>query len=260
MKNVKIFFRYVGHYISMPFVFIYLFIMIKKSKGKYLSYEAEGDTIKEDERYDYVFKMVKALMFLANFKVEFKNIENLPKKPLFFVANHKSEYDPLFFLNFFSLNPKLVLPVFVAKKEIESNKQVGYAAKLIDSIFIDRDNLRDIYNGLMKQKEVISKNSIVIFPEGKRFAGDEIHEFKSAAFECAYLKHVTIIPVCIYGAANLTETKKDFFKYKEIIFKILDPIKSKEYISFTKESLANKVQSKITDEYKTIMNKQRVRS
>lgn len=260
MKNIKMFFRSIGHYISAPFVFLYLFIMIKKSKGKYLTYEAEGEDIKEEERYDYVFKMVKALIFLANFKIEFENIPNLPKKPLFFVANHKSEYDPLFFLKFFSLNTNLVFPIFVAKKEIESNKQVGYAAKLIDSIFIDRNNLRDIYNGLMKQKEVISKKSIVIFPEGTRHSDDEIHEFKSAAFECAYSKHVTIIPVCIYGAANITNSKKDFFKYKKIIFKILEPIKSKEYISFTKESISNKVYSKIESEYKNIIQKQKVTS
>lgn len=258
MENVKIFFRYLGHYISIPFVFVYLFIMIKKSKGKYLTYEAEGDDVKEEERYNYVFKMVKALMFLANFKIEFENTENLPQKPLFFVANHKSEYDPLFFLNFFSLNPNLTFPVFVAKKEIESNKQVGYAAKLIDSIFIDRDNLRDIYNGLLKQKEVIATKSIVVFPEGTRHNDDKIHEFKSAAFECAYSKHVTIIPVCIYGANNITNSKKDFFKYKKIIFKILEPIKSKEYISFTKESISNKVHSKIYDEYKTIIKKQKI--
>ncbi|MEG0991793.1 MAG: lysophospholipid acyltransferase family protein [Malacoplasma sp.] len=258
MKKIILLLRHIGHFLFFPFVSLYLLILIKQSKGKYLTYEAEGEEVKDEERYNYVFKMVKALLYLANFKISFENDSTLPKKPLFFVANHKSEYDPLFFLKFFYLNTDLTLPIFVAKKEIEDNKNVSYAAKLIDSIFIDRNNLRDIYNGLLKQKEVIVKKSVIIFPEGTRHFDDEIHEFKSAAFEAAYSTHTTIVPVCIYSEFKETNSKKDFFKYKKIVFKILEPIKSKDYISFTKDSLANKVQSKITNQYETLKTKSKI--
>lgn len=252
MNPTKLFFRNLGHYIASPFVMLYLSFQIKKSKSKYLTYEAEGDEITAESRYSFVYGQIKAALFLANINIKYEGYSQLPKRPLFFVANHKSEFDILVLLNFFAKHKSLSFPIFVAKKEIEEEKKLAYNAKMIDTIFIDRENLREIMGVLTKQKEKLKTNSIVVFPEGTRIEKNEIEEFKSAAFEPAISTLTPIVPVCIHGLFGINKLKENLFKYKEITVKFLQPIKHVDYIKFSRDSISTKVQEKIKDEYEKL--------
>lgn len=244
--------RFLGHFFSFPFISIYLLILIKQSKGFYLSYESENEDFDIDKRYAYVYKQIRTFLFLTNVKIKYEDTDKLSQKVLFFVANHKSNFDPVVLLNFFRKNENLVKPIFVAKKELEKNTKVVYTAKIIDTIFLDRKNLRDALKCINAQKEKLLKNSIIVFPEGTRNRDDQFGEFKTSSLDAAFSTLTTIQPIVIFGLANIDSDKKNYLKPKDVIVKFLDPIKPKDFSSYDKEFVVNKIRAKMQEEYNVI--------
>lgn len=241
------------HKFVFPFSAISLMIKLSSSKKKYLSYESDPESVSLEERYDYVYSAVKNAASCLNLKVRIKGRKNIPKKAALYVANHKSDLDVLVVLKAFSKlrqSQNLLNPTFVAKKEIETeNPKVFYAAKYINSVFIDRQNLRDVVRVLKEEKEIINsgKQSMVVFIEGTRIKEDNFGEFKAAALEPAYTTYCPIVPVVIYGTLN--NTSKSKFKYKEVTIEFLEPLKYKQFIDLNKTIVAENLKEKMQKAY-----------
>jgi len=102
---------------------------------------------------------------------------NPPRAPFFLVSNHLSYLDvvPLY---------KSMTCTFVAKKDVESWPVVGFMAKTMGIIFIDREKKIDV--GRVNQ--IISKSlnkdqGIVLFPEGTTSPGAEVLPFRASLLE-----------------------------------------------------------------------------
>lgn len=248
--SLKIFFRNIGHIIAFPIVATSLMIGLSKSKSLYKRYISEPETIIQDERYEYIYKQVGKATFIANCKINVYGIEKIPNLPVMFICNHKSGFDPLLLLKIFSKEQKIVRPVFVSKKELLNDKKIGNAAKLIDTIFIDRKNIRSAIQCLEEEKKILNKRSVVVFIEGTRILTKEFGEFKSAALEPAYKTMRHIVPVVIHGSVGVEkENKKNFFKYKEINIKFLNPLKYNDFIHYSRDAVAEKLKNLMYDEY-----------
>lgn len=253
--KLKKFFFILFHKLGFPFVLFALWLGLTSSKRKYMSFIDDNENFPLSERYNYLYKMVNKAVFCANTKVKVRGIKNIPKKPVLFVANHKSNFDVLVYLKAFSLfqEENGILPTtFVSKKELENTKKVSYVAKLINTIFLDRKNLRDTLRVINEEKEIINKaeQSMTIFIEGTRIKEDKFGEFKSAALEPAYATYCPIVPVVIYGTLGVEkENKKNIFKYKEITVEFLEPIKYKNFINQNKETTANKLKEVMEKKY-----------
>lgn len=254
--SAKSFFSVLGHWLVFPFMGSALAIRLSKAKGKANTYKHYPEDLLEEDRYTYVWKMVNNLFFINNKKIKVEGIDKIPGRPCLFICNHKSDIDPIIMLKIFNdYKDKLtVRPVFVAKKEIESRKKVGSAAKLIDTIFLDRSNIREFVKVLDKEKEILAKRSVVVFIEGTRIDHHEFGEFKQAALEPAYGTMCPIIPTVIYGTLGLKKNGKDF-KYKEFTVKFLDPIKYKDFIHFSKQNVSEKLKELMEKEYKSLLEK-----
>ena len=249
--NTKVFFTTLWNKIAFPFAALSLLIGLSRSKKKYLTYESEPEDLPEGERYTHVYKLSRRACFVTNTKINFEGLDKLPNVPVMFVCNHKSSFDPVVLLKIFS--EKQIRPVFVSKKEILENKKVGFAAKLINTIFLDRKNLRDAYRCIQEEKEVLKNKSVVVFIEGTRVKQDYFGDFKGAALEPSYATMRSIVPVVIYGTKSMEQdNKKELFKYKEITVKFLEPIKYKDFIHVDKQVFANKVKDVMFNEYKKI--------
>ena len=256
MKAKKFFFK-LGHALAFPVVLFLLWFSLRSSKKKFINAEEEPEFYTISERYRYVYKLASKAVFCAFTKVKVKGTKNIPaNKPIMFIPNHKSNFDVLVYLKAFKTlkekRPDVLDPTFVSKIEIEKTRKVSYAAKLINTIFIDRKNIRDIVRVQQEEKELLQKGkqSLTVFIEGTRIKKDEFGEFKAAALAPAYLTFCQIVPVVIYGTLGVEKEKKsNILKYKEVTVEFLEPIKYKEYIDLSKELVCEKMKAKMEAAY-----------
>lgn len=122
-------------------------------------------------------KWAVATAKIANMKIERRG--DLPAPPFFLVSNHLSYMD-------IAAYGALLKCFFVAKSEVADWFFIGKLTKDIGTIFVNRQNRRDI---LRAANEVAAKiaagESLVIFPEGTSSRGETVLPFKSSFLELA---------------------------------------------------------------------------
>ena len=171
-------------------------------KAKYKKYLTNPESMPIEIRYKSVYNLVKNVLYIKHYKISSSGLNDLPLNPGLYVVNHKSNMDPLVIFKLLYENTKIPYFRFIAKAELDSKSYLSYAFKLVDTIFINRENVRDTYN---KFKEEINlnddKRSIVIFPEGTRVIDPEkMIEFHEGSFRIAYKYLAPIIPTVIVGS------------------------------------------------------------
>lgn len=119
----------------------------------------------------------KSFVRISNMQIEVTG--PLPKPPFFLVTNHLSYTDIAAI--------RAVIPcIFVAKKEIVSWFLAGRICRDMGTIFIDRDNRRDIPRAGEQIIERLEKGEgVVVFPEGTSTKGETVRPFNSSFFEFA---------------------------------------------------------------------------
>ena len=97
-----------------------------------------------------------------------------PAPPFLLVSNHLGYIDIILFSS-------LLGCVFVAKKEIEDWPVVGRMCRAAQTIFVDRENRRDVVrvNRLIEQALTAGKG-VVLFPEGTSTKGETVAPFNAA--------------------------------------------------------------------------------
>jgi putative phosphoserine phosphatase/1-acylglycerol-3-phosphate O-acyltransferase len=123
--------------------------------------------------------------------------ENLTaQRPAVFIFNHRNQVDPV-------ISGALVRDnwVGVGKKELQSDPIMGTLGKLLDGVFIDRDDPVAAVE-TMHTVEERAKNglSIVIAPEGTRIDTTGVGPFKKGPFRIAMAVGIPIIPIVIRNA------------------------------------------------------------
>jgi putative phosphoserine phosphatase / 1-acylglycerol-3-phosphate O-acyltransferase len=123
--------------------------------------------------------------------------ENLTaQRPAVFIFNHRNQVDPI-------ISGALVRDnwVGVGKKELLKDPIMGTLGKLLDGVFIDRDDPVAAVE-TMHTVEERAKNglSIVIAPEGTRLDTTEVGPFKKGPFRIAMAVGIPIVPIVIRNA------------------------------------------------------------
>jgi putative phosphoserine phosphatase/1-acylglycerol-3-phosphate O-acyltransferase len=123
--------------------------------------------------------------------------ENLTaQRPAVFIFNHRNQVDPI-------ISGALVKDnwVGVGKKELERDPIMGTMGKLLDGVFIDRDDPASAVETLHAVEERARNGlSIVIAPEGTRLDTTEVGPFKKGPFRMAMAVGIPIIPIVIRNA------------------------------------------------------------
>ncbi|MBY0440826.1 MAG: HAD-IB family hydrolase [Mycobacteriaceae bacterium] len=126
--------------------------------------------------------------------------ENLTAhRPAVFIFNHRNQVDPV-------ITAALVRDnwVGVGKKELETDPILGPLGKLLDTVFIDRDNQVAAVESLHAAEERTKKGlSIVIAPEGTRIDTTEVGPFKKGPFRIAMAAGIPIVPIVIRNAERV---------------------------------------------------------
>jgi putative phosphoserine phosphatase/1-acylglycerol-3-phosphate O-acyltransferase len=147
--------------------------------------------------------------------------ENLTaQRPAVFLFNHRNNFDPV-------ITCSLVRDNFtgVAKKELENDPLVGSLGRLIDAVFIDRDDAKAAVESLHKvEKAARNGLSIVIAPEGTRLDTTEVGPFKKGPFRIAMAADVPIVPVVIRNAEVIAARDSSMMNPGTVDIAVFPPI------------------------------------
>ena len=127
--------------------------------------------------------------------------DNLTKKrPAVFIFNHRNNFDPVVVGSMVKDNW-----TGVGKKELQNDPVVGTIGKLVDTVFIDRDDPKKAVESLHQAEELTRKGlSVVIAPEGTRMDTRSVGQFKKGPFRLAMAAGVPIVPIVIRNAEVLS--------------------------------------------------------
>lgn len=123
--------------------------------------------------------------------------ENLTaQRPAVFIFNHRNQVDPV-------ITGALVRDnwVGVGKKELQKDPVMGTIGRLVDGVFIDRDDPAAAVEMLHEVEDRARRGlSIVIAPEGTRVDTTEVGPFKKGPFRIAMAAGIPIVPIVIRNA------------------------------------------------------------
>jgi lyso-ornithine lipid O-acyltransferase len=106
-----------------------------------------------------------------------------------FVANHSSAIDVGLIL-------ALVGGRMVSRGDIASWPLIGAAAKAAGTLFVERGDAKSGANVIRLMRLALSEgDTVVVFPEGTTFEGDEVRPFRAGAFVAATGLDVEVVPV-----------------------------------------------------------------
>jgi 1-acyl-sn-glycerol-3-phosphate acyltransferase len=101
----------------------------------------------------------------------------LPEPPFFLVTNHLSYLDVVILATFAPC-------FFVAKSEVARWPILGFLARSMNTVFVDRGRRGDLPRVLERMDRLMSAGyGIAFFPEGTSSPGEEVLPFRSSLFE-----------------------------------------------------------------------------
>lgn len=211
------------------------------------------------QRYEKLYKIVRLLFFIKSFEVEVLNLERVPKVPVLFLANHKSNVDALLIFKTIYECEKYPLVSFVAKHELK-DKYYGYLLDLIDVAFLNRKNPRQAMQTLEVDAVKILKNnrSLCVFPEATRVVGEQLGEFQPGVMIPAYKSLSSVVPVAIYNTEGQLYDKSDANrtfkkpKSKKLTINFGNAIKAPQFINLNHQQSIHIVKKQVQNLYNEI--------
>ena len=197
-------------------------------------------------RYNKMRRLSAAIARGLGVDINVFGLENIPEGIFCMVCNHMSAFDPLPFI----INHPEPL-TFVGKKELMKAPMLPSAMKVLEGVYIDRDDLRQSLKVMMGVEEDLKKRekSWMIFPEGTRIRDQmlPVGEFHHGTFRPATKAKVPIVPAAIYGSFRVLKMKPQFKKYP-VSISILKPLMPEEYADMHTSDIALKMHEVIQRE------------
>ncbi len=209
---------------------------------KYQIFKAEKNYLQLYKIVFFVFN--RTLKFTKiSFEVEgLEKLENIDDNFLV-VSNHQSEFDiPIIFNVFKDFGVS-----FIAKKELNRFPVVSTYMKIIDCIFLDRNNVKSGMNMIKNANRLLDNGvNLCVFPEGTRSSPKNMLPFKAAALKTATRVKKNIVPVTINNSYNVM---KDSWKIRSQHVQIIihDVIKYADYKEMKINDISETVEKMIKD-------------
>jgi len=150
-----------------------------------------------DVLYDAGRLIIRLGMKLAGIQIEVRGKEHIQTgQNYIFLANHQSYCDPPALVLAIPLDVRLIL-----KKELRRLPVIGFILQLGGFVFIDRKDRKQAIEA-MKQavRQLINKESFLIYPEGTRTRTGKMGPFKKGPFTLAIESEVPVMPISVSGS------------------------------------------------------------
>ena len=206
---------------------------------------AAGDTATVEQIVNqHIPRWSRGILKVTGVSLSVEGLENISKdRPCVFVANHRSYYDiPLLLAGL--EKPHGIL----AKEELEKIPLLNRWMKLLGCVFVQRDDVRASVRALNDATAIVEGGrSVVIFPEGTRYKGEEggAGEFKAGAFRIAVKTGAPVVPVAVTGARALFEANGNRCRPGSVRIKIMPPIQTSGMSKAEQKQLPDAVRQSI---------------
>ncbi|GAA0176715.1 lysophospholipid acyltransferase family protein [Clostridium sediminicola] len=182
------------------FAFFLLFNTVS-AKIKMFVLQKKSNDAAEDYVFNKAKNMAKSILKISKTSSTVSGLENIPDGPCVFVSNHQAIFDG--FILYANLGKK---SGFIAKKEIKKIPLVRYWLTIMQSVFIDRHNIREGVKAINSGIENLKKGySMIIFPEGTRSLKSQMADFKKGSMKLAIKANVPIVPITVDGGYKVLE-------------------------------------------------------
>ncbi len=170
----------------------------------------------------YHFFVIWWSTFVCGVRYKIEGLDNIPRGPCIILSNHQSSWET------FLLQTLFTPLCTVLKQELLQIPFVGWGAKMLEPIALDRSQPTKAYKQLISQgqERVTQNKSVLIFPEGTRVAKGESVKFNRGGAALAFRTQVPIIPVP-HNAGLYWPLKETAPKTGAIIIRIGRPIYTK---------------------------------
>jgi putative phosphoserine phosphatase/1-acylglycerol-3-phosphate O-acyltransferase len=162
------------------------------------------------------------LLLAANgVRVNVLGRENLTKqRPAVFIFNHRNNFDPVIAASLIRDNW-----TGVGKKELQNDPVVGALGKLVDTVFIDREDPKAAVETMQQVEEMVAKGlSIMIAPEGTRRDTRTVGPFKKGPFRLAMAAGVPLVPIVIRNAEVIASRDSSTMNPGEVDVVVYPPL------------------------------------
>lgn len=222
--------------------------------------DASKENTKYHKGYRKIYNLyIRFLNSLFNVKMKKIGFDKIPKGPVIFIANHRSNMDPIIMEQVLS---KWDL-IFVGKKSLFSIpffgkiiNHIGY--QRINSNFLIEKDPKEVFQDKKHDLQTI-KNcidiindqhiSVAIYPEAMRNFQDKVLlEFKHGVFHIARRTGVPIVVMTLKGTEDFKS--KLLFKRHPVEVKVLDVIESSEYLPLSNDELSKELYDMMYDDIK----------
>ena len=138
-------------------------------------------------------------LWLAGTRLEIHGLDQIPSdRPVVFMANHQSNFDPPALLAV--LPPVLVL----VKKEFFRVPILGRAMVACGFILVDRRNREQALEAVEKGVQALKAGkSFLVYPEGTRSPDGRLQRFKKGVFVMAIRAGAPIVPISVSGSNKI---------------------------------------------------------
>ncbi|OBB84195.1 HAD-IB family hydrolase/lysophospholipid acyltransferase family protein [Mycobacterium sp. 852002-30065_SCH5024008] len=161
--------------------------------------------------------------------------ENLTaQRPAVFIFNHRNQVDPV-------IAGALVRDnwIGVGKKELKKDPIMGTLGKLLDGVFIDRDDPVAAVETMHEIEDRARRGlSIVIAPEGTRVDTTEVGPFKKGPFRLAMAAGIPIVPIVIRNAEIVAARNSTVVNPGTVDVAVFPPISVQDW---TVENLSERI-------------------
>lgn len=184
------------------------------------------------------------ILWITGARMEITGQENLePSDSFLFVANHRSLLDSPVLM---ALSKKPLS--YVSKMEMKKIPIFKHWMVLLHCLFLDRNNNREGLKVILKGIEQLKGGDrIAIFPQGTRSVGDVFLPFKAGSFKLATKSNRPILPVAIYGTANVFENNGFNVKKAKVRVHVFPAIETKDMTPEDLKALPAQVETMIHD-------------
>lgn len=188
---------------------LYIIGLFSREKRDYLSYAI----------VQWAFKTV---LSFTGAKADIKGLDNIPKgQPVLYVGNHRSIFDVI--ISYAVVPP---LTGYISKIEIKKVPILSWWMKLMNCLFLDRDNPREGLKTILAAIDMIKEGkSVFIFPEGTRSKTDDgMIDFKEGSLKIAQKTNCPIIPVAFNNTSAIFEDQLPKIKKATVSVEFGKPI------------------------------------
>lgn len=192
-----------------------------------------------DRMYWLAMKIVRSATRLLGVRVHVEGLENVPRGPCVFVANHTSTIDPM------ALIPAIPQRVgIVVKRELFRIPIFGTAMRVVQFVSVDRSD-KESTTAVVPLAEQHLRNglSYMFFSEGTRSEDGRLRPFKRGAFTLAINARVPVVPVSIVGAHRLMKKGHNVVYPGEVTIRFAPPVDASAYTIEQRGDLIARVQA-----------------